>query len=83
MATVYTHMAMARRIVSFGNQRIGELEVVIQQAQAEIEMWTNLVKEQGLCHACKGETKLRHQIAQDESIMETCFACNGSGKESK
>lgn len=73
-------LKMRRQIVAHGNLQIRAIDRETFRLQNEREMWEAIVEQQGLCRACNGDGKTRVFIAQDETSLEACEACKGTGK---
>lgn len=80
MAKAYAHLKTPQRIVAFGRERVREIEEEMRALQSEKIMWEAIIGQQGLCEACDGEGKVRVMIAQDETSLEPCHGCKGTGK---
>jgi len=73
--------AAERELLGWLDRRQGELKQEIAEAEREIRMWETHRKNLNPCPACNGYGKLRVVVAQDESYMEKCSACGGTGKK--
>lgn len=81
MAKAYAYMASEQQVVHFARMRIREIRDEINAAEEEEKMWKFLIERMGLCDHCGGEKKIRVMVAQDETSMEPCDMCKGTGKK--
>jgi hypothetical protein len=68
------------RIIVVPVMRVMELDAQIMALSLEFRQWQNMLEEIGSCDYCNGSGQIREIIAQDESRLQTCSVCNGTGK---
>lgn len=88
MAKVYAHMGIGSvsQLFYFADQRIIELEKIIEEAKNEKEMWETLKKKLNPCTVCHGRGEIGYpdpDPLEQRTCYKKCEACDGSGEEKK
>jgi len=83
MTKVFSHLNRYRRIISYVDQRLAELEEGMKAFKAEVEIWKDIRCSIRPCPHCHGEGQLGATGSASGSVsqeMEDCPRCAGSGQ---
>jgi hypothetical protein len=81
VAVAYEHLDPVKRIISFADQRISEIESQITLLNREKQLWEDIKNRMNPCNECNGYGEIQHIGPEpDESHHEKCRACKGTGQ---
>jgi len=83
MRVLTYHKSFRQQVWHYCFDKINELENRIKEDQTELEFFKQLQKEQHRCSACNGMGETRHYYDMNESTVEKCKACGGTGDGSE
>jgi ssDNA-binding Zn-finger/Zn-ribbon topoisomerase 1 len=80
MATIFKHIKpFEKRAIDHFRRCIYEAHHDVEEAQRELDFYTELLQRFEPCPDCGGQGDIAHHVSQDDTHYEKCSKCSGQG----